>query len=291
MRIAVFNAQQGLGDAVAHCFPLCKLLKQQGHYIEFWQMNRKVAIDLASSLPYVDAIDLFEFEYVSDTTKYSKKNLESVSKMKTRLCDIDEFYLFASASKEKMELCGELFGDETLPKIVDRRYTPYIDLNPQMYDPERWFKSVGKEFKQEYMLFDLDWFKDFYKDFGVKKNTVLLNCASAEYVRTYIWGKELKASLEEVGFHVVEFDYDADIRTNLFLLNSVPYILTVPTSTIYLAYALGRHDFYTIVPDDLIDVFKDHTKDARNKRIPIGSPREITDEFCNCIGFPRLKYL
>jgi len=112
-------------------------------------------------------------------------------------------------------------------RVVDVTYRPVMKL-----------AEYGEEFRPEYMRLNIDWYKDFYKDFQCGPNSVLLNTVANAPFRTYT--RPLKPELEKLGFEVFEFNLDSDIRENMHLINQVTHVLSVDTSTQWLARCLGK---------------------------------------------------
>ena len=281
-RVAVFNTQMGIGDAVSHCFPLCKVLKNEGNHVEFWQLNGWTPVVLSFSLPYIDHREFFVFEITPLVENFILLNTKEIARFKKLIDSVDEIYLFSHLDIKTMNAFIEGgAGEGNRNKIVDIRHTLYAELSDSnLYDPEKWFKSIGREFKQEYMDFDLQWFKSYCEDFKCNKDTVLLNCESARPHCCYPQGKELEVQLKQRGLEVIKFDCNKDIRTNLFLIQQVRYILTVATSTIYLAKAIKKdRGMYLISHSE-----RDYTKFLRVKQIYGKSPDEIATLFYSAVS-------
>jgi len=277
MKSVVINSQCGIGDAVAGAFPLCRLLKEkENKTVEFWQINKENLIPLAKCLPYIDNIKFFYIDYTAKTAKEfvcfnEKTNVQAREALK----DADEVYLLNNASKELQIAITDMWG--VTDRVIDYQF-PTIKIDG--YSPACNFALVGKEYDQRYMDFDLAWFKKYYRDFQCKKNTILLNCSAAESRRSYAQKDELQAILMGRGFDVRLFDYVIPLPTNLFLVAQVSYILTVATSTVYLAKALScNENTYVITPKDAIDYRRLLQINELCNGIRI-DPEKLADLFC-----------
>ena len=299
MKSVVINSRCGIGDAVAYSFPLCRLLKEkENKTVEFWQINKENLMSLARCLPYIDNIEFFYFDYeidYSDPVKMVKEfiflNKKTIERAKKTLEDADEVYLLSSASKELQIAMTDMWG--VTDRVIDHQFPLFLPDANTGYAPMYNFALVGKEYDQRYMDFDLEWFKEYHHDFQCKKNSILLNCDAAEsWKRGYAQEDELRAILTDRGFDVRRFDYTIPLPTNLFLVAQVSYILTVTTSTVYLAKALNRNEeTYVITPTD---AYRDYKRFLRINEICNGiriDPEKLADLFCEEIKWCQYGFL
>ena len=99
------------------------------------------------------------------------------------------------------------------------------------------------ELEYEDWSVDIDWYKEYYKDFKCDDHTVVLNCCSFEECRTYKKQHELKQIFTSNGFDVRDVDFELDIRTNMHLMHQAKYIVTTDTATYWMAKSLGKEPY------------------------------------------------
>lgn len=133
------------------------------------------------------------------------------------------------------------FEDYDKVYVVNNRQMPGVEKSekvPVDYRPAMRVAEYGELFSPEDILLDINWYQKYYKDFKCHSKTVLLNTQSTSFHRCYT--RPLKEELAKLGFDVREFNYRRDIRENLHLVHQAAHILTVDTSTMWLARTLGK---------------------------------------------------
>lgn len=217
MKVLVVGRTE-IGDTISNTLPIIRVLKEQGHTIHFVGQTL-TTLRLILNFPYVD--------YCWPVC--DKADLPNI---------IEPYDIVYTCAGAVLEVIG------SFENVVKFQESPEI-----FYRPEKQLANIGLKFRDELRLIDLAWYRDYYKDFECKSNSVLLNCESDGLSRVYRKGAELKVYLEDKGFDVREFDTSIDIRTNLHLVHQAPYILTVDTSTLWMARALAKEP-YMILSED-----------------------------------------
>jgi len=202
----LFAAPGSIGDTIYCMLPMLPILQSRGYTVHGMFRNRH-AYRLLRETPYFERVlPLCEKGLQEEISADSKKWFE----------DYDKVYIVNGYSNKGVTR-----------RVVNVAYRPIMKL-------AEW----GEEFRPEYMRLNIDWYSDFYKDFRCGLNSVLLNTTSSAKCRTYT--RPLKPELEKLGFEVLEFDLNSDIRENMHLVNQVSHVLSVDTSTQWLARCLGK---------------------------------------------------
>ena len=214
-----------IGDHVALVMPFCKSFYEQGHKIDCMVSNENV-MKLMSHMPYFRNLIPQDPSIELDALKERSKLFPQY----------DKVYIFSRDIYKKTISVA----DPEVMKNVDPRILPESETD---YWPVELFNRFQMEYKPYYILLDLDWYKDYYRNFECKRNSVLLNTQARLAFRTYNKREEVKAGLIKHGFEVREIDTTVDIRTNLFLINQVKHIITVDTSVFWMARSLGKSPY------------------------------------------------
>jgi hypothetical protein len=118
----------------------------------------------------------------------------------------------------------------------------------ERYRPRRIAECWGLPWRDDSDRLCLDWYLDYRLDWRCGPSTLLVNLVSASAHRTFHRRDELLKLL--VGCDVRFLDTKQDIRNNLFLVAQSGPVLTVDTSTAWLARFL-RRPLYLIAPGGL----------------------------------------
>jgi hypothetical protein len=108
------------------------------------------------------------------------------------------------------------------------------------YNTAQRLNAQGLTYNEDYCRINLNWYNDFLYDFKCNSNSVLLETISSRPNRTYAKMKELVHYLSLAGFDVRILNLENDIRTNLHLIDQVPYVLTTDTGLLWMTKAIGK---------------------------------------------------
>jgi len=131
------------------------------------------------------------------------------------------------------------------------------------YRPQKLCDTWGIKWRDEMDQLKLEWYMDHHRDFQCTTKTLLVNLTSASANRSL--GKDVIKRLSK-DWDVREFDFEEDIRTNLFLIDQAEHIVTVDTSTVWLAKYLGHKNIHVITPGKL------------NRHLELGCKQLISDQ-------------
>ena len=141
----MINSKQAIGDAVSHSFPMCKLLKSEGNYVEFWQFNDEPALRLAESLPFIDHNEFFRFKKQVDRNGTLGRMLAGGRDLEDRkekgghmgrsnqpmgLCsDAVSFLEKEKVTPESCPYCNRPFSPKSFPSTIEEigEYEGYFD--------------------------------------------------------------------------------------------------------------------------------------------------------------------
>jgi hypothetical protein len=123
-----------------------------------------------------------------------------------------------------------------------------IKFTKEVYRPKKICATWGLEWQDNMDKLNLEWYQDYYQDFRCSQESILVNIKSSSLNRAL--KPELIDYLKK-NWDVREFDFSKDIRSNLFLINQVKHIVTVDTSTVWLAKYLDHKNIHVICPDGL----------------------------------------
>ena len=214
MTVLLFG-NKAIGDNISFVLPLYKYLSLS--YTVDCILPNFEAFKLFSNIPFIKNLSLADN---LDGAEYTKifPNYDKVY-----LCSRGMYSRFANFGEN---ICSDI------KKETKINYWPH-DI----------FDRFGFEYLSEYGVLDIDWYKDYYIDFNCSSKSVLLHTVASVESKSYNKKDELKSLLEKEGFEVFTIDLEMDIRSNLHLINQVKYILTVDTSVVWMAFALGKEPF------------------------------------------------
>jgi hypothetical protein len=247
----LFVGNPSLGDSLSYTFPLAVGLGGGGLVCT----NPDVCKVLGAT-PYFSGDD-GEFTVLTGSPGWSRKK-PACDMCSEGVC----FHCGKSATHHRfisdLKNCyGEWYG-------FVNPLSEYIESS-SLYRPRKITETWGIEWKSEMTRLDLKWYSDWKMDFGCSDRTILLNLQSASRNRC----------LEESKDEIVDFlkdwdvrflDFNIDVRSNMFLINQAKHIVTVDTSTVWLAKYLGHENIHVISPG-LLNRYKE-----------LGCKRFITDD-------------
>lgn len=125
----------------------------------------------------------------------------------------------------------------------------YVESD-EVYRPRKIIQTWGLPWHPRLASLDLQWYSPWHMDFQCSERTLLLNLVAASEGRSLVClQKELEAELKD--WDVRYLDTARDVRSNVFLVTQVKHVVTVDTSTVWLAKYLGQTRLHVITPGAL----------------------------------------
>ena len=245
-------ANPSLGDALAYTMPIAKALDKPNLLCSDANVEK-----ILSGTPYFGKGDAGDRVIFTGGPGFHEKSPYCPRCSKVGRCDIcgkssRHHQMCLTLMKQHEECFGEWY--EYLRPL--NAYGP----TTERYRPKKILEAWGMDFEE--ISLDLDWYSDHYVDFRCSDKSVLINLESSSQ------GRSLDAKLLSYipnDWDVRFIDCARDVRENLFLINQVRHVVTVDTSTVWLAKCLSQKNIHVICPGGL------------NRHLDLGCERFITD--------------
>lgn len=226
----VLIANPSIGDALAYTFPIALGLSK-GHKIEVYSINPDVT-KLFEHVPFIKLTNSCVGKTIVFTggpgwhkkSPYCPECKNSVCNRCGKNAAHHRFCL----ELMKQEWYGEWYGHL-------RPLNTYAPAQIQ-YRPKKIIETWSMNWIEGMDQLNLDWYQTYRTE---PRIGTLLNCTSASRNR----------SLDLCPSNVHVLDLSKDIRSNLFVIAAAQHILTVDTSTVWLAKFLGKTSVFVITPD------------------------------------------
>jgi hypothetical protein len=258
----------GIGDVLSYSIPFARLLVEQSDSVDIWLRSAVCYDILAASGLFTEilGVDLHAkeidhiFLYLIDptgpynTTKISPDvdlKHKLFRTLRGRIGTILDKDLKTKILKYDKVVIGY---DSHFVGVFKRAIPPgptvlhpirFLNSNwaGDRYKPIKYFEEIGYTYDDRLLNFDINLLKKFYVDSHCGPKSLLLNCKSSDKCRTYLNHEKLRHLLEKEGFDVREQNPQRPLAENFHLVNQCKYILSVDTSTIWVAKCLGKTPF------------------------------------------------